>query len=281
MKEKIKKIIKAVSKTLFFVAIVLTVAMFWYGQYNFYFADRDTPSEYSAETECPANSNVAVIKIYGDISTYRESADSDSVLALSDEILGYIDQIKEDSEAMAVVVEIDSYGGSPAASAGIMQALKEIGKPTVALIKEGAVSGGYFIATGANKIYANKMSNVGGIGITMSYLDHSQQNKKEGIIYRQLSAGKFKDTGDPDKELTAAEQEFLMRDVKKLHQLFVEMVAENRNLDIKAVEKIADGSTMLGPDAKEAGLIDEIGGIEDVKNYLQTQLGVEPKLCVY
>ncbi len=275
MKEKIKKIIKSVSKTIFFVAIVLTVAMFWYGQYFVYFAGGDT------STGCSAYSNVAVIKIYGDISTYRDSADLDSVLTLSDEVLDYIENIKANNEIKAVVVEVDSYGGYPAAAVEITEALKGIGKPTVALIKEGAVSGAYLIATATNKIYANKMSDVGGIGVTSSYLDYSQQNKKEGIVYRQLSAGKFKDTGDPNKELTAEERELLMRDVENIHQFFIEMVAKNRNLDIKAVEKIADGSTMLGPDAKEAGLIDEIGSIEDVKNYLRAKIGTEPMLCVY
>jgi len=115
----------------------------------------------------------------------------------------------------------------------------------------------------------------------MSYLDYSQKNKQEGLTYQQLSSGKFKDAGDPDKELTAEEKELLMKDIEKMHQLFIENVAVNRNLDIETVEKLADGSTMLGQDAKGKGLIDEIGNINDAKEWLKNQLEIEPELCIY
>jgi len=112
-------------------------------------------------------------------------------------------------------------------------------------------------------------------------LDYSQKNKQEGLTYQQLSSGKFKDAGDPDKELTAEEKELLMKDIEKMHQLFIENVAVNRNLDIETVEKLADGSTMLGQDAKGKGLIDEIGNINDAKEWLKNQLEIEPELCIY
>jgi protease-4 len=115
----------------------------------------------------------------------------------------------------------------------------------------------------------------------MSYLDYTEQNRKEGIIYQQLSSGKYKDTGDPDKKLTGEERELLMRDVEKMHRIFIEMVAEYRGLAIETVERLADGSTMLGEEALLAGLIDEIGDIEDVKDYLRTQLDIEPFICTF
>jgi len=137
------------------------------------------------------------------------------------------------------------------------------------------------VASAADKIYASEMSSVGSIGITMSYLDYSQQNRQEGITYQQLSSGKFKDTGNPDKILTAEEKELLMRDVKILHEAFVKRVAENRGLDIEQVEKLADGSTMLGGAAKENGLIDEIGNMSDAQEWIKGGLGIEPEICVY
>ena len=72
-----------------------------------------------------------------------------------------------------------------------------------------------------------------------------------------------------------------MRDVNIVHQIFIEMVAEHRGLEIEVVEELADGSTMLGNDAKKAGLIDEIGDIEDVKQYLRDEFDIEPVLYVY
>jgi len=115
----------------------------------------------------------------------------------------------------------------------------------------------------------------------MSYLDYSEQNKDQGIIYQQLSSGKFKDSGDPDKELTEEEKELYMRDVSILYDIFVRKVAENRNLDIEKVRELADGSIMLGQAAKDNGLIDEIGDIYDVKEWIRQELGIEPVICNY
>jgi len=119
----------------------------------------------------------------------------------------YIDEIENDEYIGALIVEIDSYGGYPVASEEITNALKRMKTPVIALIRESAASGAYLIATGADKIYASEASDVGSIGVTMSYLDYSEQNKDQGIIYQQLSSGKFKDSGDPDKELTEEEED--------------------------------------------------------------------------
>jgi len=70
-----------------------------------------------------------------------------------------------------------------------------------------------------------------------------------------------------------------MENIEKMHKIFVEEVAQNRNLDIQKVEKLADGSTFVSQDAKENGLIDEIGGLNEVKEYLKKELNIEPKLC--
>jgi len=279
MKEKIKIILK----TTFLLAIVLTIVMYWFDQYNYYFGEY-----YEHTFECPFESNVALIKIQGEIMTYgTELVDPESSetisedIASSETVVDYINQIEEDDYMKAIIVEIDSYGGSPVASEEIMNALKRAAKPTIAVIREGAASGAYLIASAADRIYASEVSDVGSIGVTISYLDYSQQNNKEGIIYQQLSSGKFKDTGDPDKELTSEEKELFMRDINILHEAFVKRVAENRGLDIEKVEKLADGSTMLGKAAKENGLIDEIGDINDAKNWIREELGIEPEICVY
>lgn len=279
MKEKIKKILKII----LLLAIILTIATYWYGQYNYHFGEY---SEYSIT--CPEGSNVAVINIHGEIATYLIESSSSEVsdpslldAVSSEEIVAYIDETEKDGDIKAVIVEIDSYGGYPVASEEIMNALKRMTKPTIAVIRGGAASGAYLVASGADKIYASEMSDVGGIGVTMSYLDYSRKNQQEGITYQQLSSGKFKDTGDPDKDLTAEEKELLMRDVKIIHEAFVKRVAENRGLDIEKVEKLADGSTVLGKAAKENGLIDEIGNIYDAEEWIKNELKIEPKICVY
>ncbi len=278
MKEKIIQIFKII----LLVGIVLTLMMYWYDQYMYYFTDAYSYDE-SSLVECPWDSNVALISIHGDIATYsyysEESGDSDVVS--SEEIVKYIDEIENDEYIGALIVEIDSYGGYPVASEEITNALKRMKTPVIALIRESAASGAYLIATAADKIYASEASDVGSIGVTMSYLDYSEQNKDQGIIYQQLSSGKFKDSGDPDKELTEEEKELYMRDVSILYDIFVRKVAENRNLDIEKVRELADGSIMLGQAAKDNGLIDEIGDIYDVKEWIRQELGIEPVICNY
>ena len=274
MKQKVKTILK----TIFLISTVLTMAMFWFNQ----------GKPYIESVDCPTGSNIALIKIQGSIATYpTETFYAEEIELMptgsvsSEKISAYLDEIEKDDNIKGIIVEIDSPGGSPVASEEIMDALKRAIKPTVAVIRGHGASGGYLIASGADIIFASEMSDVGGIGVTMSYLDYSQQNEYEGIIYQQLSSGKFKDAGAPDKELTTEERELYMRDVIKLHNIFVENIAVNRNLDIEIVEELADGSTMLGQDAKENGLIDVIGSIYDAQEWLSDKLDIEPKVCVY
>ena len=263
---------KQVFKIIFFVLIIGTVFMFWYDQVTFnFFAEQEDVSQIWEDS-----SNVALIKVYGDIVGYEEVWESGWMQTSSEKVLEYINQININEQIKAIIVEIDSGGGEPVASEEIYMALKRTQKPTVALIKGMGASGAYVVAIGTDKIYASNFSDVGSIGVTMSYLDYSKQNEKEGITYQQLSSGKFKDAGDMDKELTVEEKELLMRDINKVHRMFVEIVAENRDLDYDYVAKLADGSTMLGIDAKEVGLIDEIGDLEDVKEYLSNKLDIEP-----
>jgi len=113
----------------------------------------------------------------------------------------------------------------------------------------------------------------------MSYLDYSNQNKKEGIQYIELSSGKYKTTGDPNRPLSEEEKKLLMRDVQILHENFIQTVAANRKLDINKVKELADGFSILGQTALEQGLIDKIGGFYDVKDYPKEKIGEEVKIC--
>jgi len=264
--EKVKKILKIV----LVVFVVLTALAFW-TEKGLYFLEEDE-DDY-AGLPCYEYGDIGIIEIKGEIVPYlvyasdsQEPENPDSVS--SEDVVYCLDGLKENGDVRAVILEINSYGGSPVASEEIMNAIKRLSKPSVAVIREGAVSGAYLIASATNKIFASEFSDVGGIGITMSYLDYSKQNNKDGITYQQISAGKFKDTGDPDKPLTAEEKELLMRDIKISHEFFVKKVAQNRKLDIEKIRALADGSSMLGASAKENGLIDEIGGFNEAENWV-------------
>ena len=140
-------------------------------------------------------------------------------------------------------------------------------------------SSGYLSASGASYIVAYDDSDVGSIGVTMSYVDNADKNKTDGLTFNQLSMGEYKDAGNPDKMLTQDEGDLFMRDVKIMYNNFIKTVSENRHLDIKKVTALADGSSMLGQMAKDNGLIDQVGTIYDVENYLKQKIKTNVNIC--
>ena len=279
---KVKKVFKIIGIAI----VVFIIIAFCFGVYFLFFSSDDTGEEMDvAEQGVEENCNVSGISLHGDLMTYISPADFDAEGTLlydesaSEDIVYQIEQADKDETIRAILLEIDSYGGGPTAGEEVANALKSATKPTVALIREGGASAAYWVATGADVIFASANSDVGSIGVTMSYLDNTAQNQKEGLAYNQLSSGKFKDTGDPNKTLSVEEKALLMRDVNIIHQNFMEAVAENRNLDINKVKAMADGSSMLGEMALQNGLIDKIGGESEVKEYLKEKIGDEVEIC--
>jgi len=287
MFQKIKKILsiridkrwfRKLAIILVVLAAVITIAneaYYWIGDdYDYYSEDFVGSDEDLYSGSC----NVAGIMIRGDIVTYLDE-DSEYLQTSSEDVDYLVNEAEYKENVKAILIEIDSYGGYPVAAEEIATVLKLSSKPVVALIREGGLSAAYWIATAADRIFASAGSDVGSIGITMSYLDYANQNQTDGLTYNQLSAGKFKDYGDPNKPLTYEERQLLMRDVNILHEIFIKTVATNRNLDIEVVRKLADGSSMLGEMALENGLIDEIGGQYDVDVYIGNLIEEEVEVC--
>ncbi len=249
-----------------------------FGDYSF---DDTAFSEEGAEV-C----NVSGIELHGEIVTYTvpENEDGDG-LPLKDETSSeYIISLLRDAEAddaiKAIIIEIDSYGGSPVASYEINQVIhKETTKPVVAMVRSAATSGAYLVAAAANTIFATPYSDIGSIGITMSYLDSANKNKNEGLTYNSVSTGKYKDYGNPDKTLTEAEKALMMRDLNIIYEDMVKTIASDRHLDNNKVRELADGSSIPGQMAKDKGLIDEIGSFTEVESYLKDMLGEEVEVC--
>lgn len=243
-------------------------------EYSYYYEDVYT------DPSC----NVAGINLHGTIMTYLPAHaegdinfDYDTVA--SEDIIWSIESANENANIKAIVLEIDSLGGLPVAGEEIANAVKNSEKPVLGFIRQAGASAAYWAVSGADRIWASKNSDVGSIGVTMSYLNNVENNKKEGFTYEQLSSGKFKDSGSPDLPLTKEEKDLFMRDVNIVYQNFMNAVSINRNIPIEEVKKFADGSTVLGERAKELGLIDEIGGIIEIEKYLENQIGEKPEIC--
>jgi len=273
-KEKIANILA--SKKVYFIGFGLLAVVFLI---QLYFLSNQIHILPSAN-----NCNVQGIRLHGQLYTYRNRASDDSGqsskdISSSEEITSAIEKANKDNSIKAVLLEIDSTGGSGVAGWEIAEALKHSNKPTVALIRESGDSAAYWAATGAKYIIASTNSDVGDIGVTMSYVGNFDKNAQDGLTFYQLSEGKFKDAGNPDKQLTPEEQQLFMRDLKIDYDNFVKDVAANRHLDINKVTALADGSSMTGQMAKDNGLIDQVGGIYEAQSYLQKQIRTNVNIC--
>lgn len=268
-------------------ALIIVVDQVSYSFSLGYYADyySDDYEEESLEDEAGKECNVLGIELYGDLVTYisadriDEAGNSLYDETASQNIVLAIEDMERDDRVKAIILEIDSYGGLPVAAEEVELALKRSTKPTVALVRNGAVSAAYWSATGADIIFASALSDIGSIGVTYSYVDSSKKDEQEGYTYNSLSTGEFKDYGDPSKPLTEAERELIMRDLNIINDNFIKTVAANRNIDIDQVRKLADGSSMPGELALEYGLIDRIGGMAEVREYLKEKINEEVDVC--
>lgn len=245
---------------------------------------RDIEEDASIADTIPENCSVLGINLHGMLFTYIPfHADNDTSFnydsVSSEEIIGKIKEANKDEKIKAIIIEVDSSGGIPAAGEEIAAAIKNSEKPVVAFIRGIGASSSYWAISNAEKIWASKNSSVGSIGITMSYLSNAERNKKDGLTYEKLSSGIYKDAGSLDVPLTKEERALFMRDVNIMFGNFIEAISTNRNISVDKVKAIADGSTVLGDKAKEIGLIDEIGNLVEVEKYLEEKLGETPEVC--
>ena len=235
----------------------------------------------------PKSCNVWVVKLRWELYSYLIDDDLDyywnSIFdeVSSEHIRQWIEYFSGDDQFDMIVLDIDSYGWSPYWAEEIMNALSRTNKDTVALIREAGLSAAYYSALWADKIIASKMSDVWSIWVTMSYLSYSDYNKDNWVKYEELATWKFKNSWDPDKELTAEERELFMRDLQIIHDYFVTDIAEHRNLDIERVKELADWSSMLWEQALQEWLIDEIWDLDTIKKEFFDKYWYEAEFCVY
>lgn len=225
--------------------------------------------------------NVAVIPIKGEIMIEGSSGFFSTDVASSSEIVSYIEDAAKNKEIKAIVLEIDSPGGSPVASDEIATAIKRANKTTIAHIREIGASGAYWIASSANIIVANRMSITGSIGVFGSYLDYSGLLNRFNVTYERLVAGKYKDAGIPYRKMTPEEELIFQRSLDRLHTYFIEEVARNRNMSVEKVRNLSTGQWYLGVDAKDLGLVDVLGDKNDVDKILHDKLNETPVYVRY
>lgn len=218
--------------------------------------------------------NIGIVPITGVISTGDGNSMIGEKATPSEKIVEWIKTADKDEKTKAILLEIDSPGGSPVATEEIATAVKNSNKTVVAVIRETGASGAFWVATSADYVFASKMSLTGSIGVVGSRLEFSGLLKDYNVTYRRLVAGKYKDAGSPWKEMTSEEQSLFQTMLDQVHTDFINAVAENRNLPVEKIREIATGFVLTGAQAKELGLIDAIGNKDDAIKYIENKLNI-------
>ena len=189
----------------------------------------------------------------------------EGIIGDAGEIIDQINEFADNNGIRAVVLRIDTPGGSVAPSQEIYQAVRELRKKKKVVVSMGSVaaSGGYLIAVAADRIVANPGTITGSISAVMHYANVEELLKKVGVRSSVIKSGKFKDIGSPVREMTAEERSLIQGIVDDIYDQFVRTVSENRKIPLSKIVRLADGRVFTGRQAKELGLIDDLGGLQD------------------
>lgn len=181
----------------------------------------------------------------------------------SKDIVDELDKYRKDDDVKAIVIRVESPGGTVAASQEIYNAIKRLSleKPVIVSMGSVAASGGYYIACGATKIVANPATITGSIGVRMDLLRFGELLKWAKIDHETLKSGKFKDIASPDRPLTPEEREILEKMLIEMHRQFKDIVMKDRKIPEEMIEKIFDGRIFSGEEALSLGLVDQLGGL--------------------
>ena len=192
------------------------------------------------------------------------------------EILEKIETLKNDETIKGVLLLIDSPGGALSPSVEISLAIKSLNsrKPVVAYAKGTMASGSYLGGVWASKIYANPGSFIGSIGVIMQGLDVSEAAAKLGFAEQIVKAGELKEAGTMMRKWSDAERASLQALVDESYELFTREVAQARSLDLRKRDTWANARVFLASGAKDVGLIDEVGSLDDAKSALVKASGV-------
>lgn len=192
-----------------------------------------------------------------------------------------VDRAAKDVSVRAMLVAIDSPGGSVAGGEGLHAAIsrfREAGKPVVAVMGGTAASAGYMVALPAERVLAREATLTGSIGVLLQSFDASDLLDRLGVRPEILASGALKDQPSPFRPLSEAGRAALMRVVADLHEQFMAMVAAGRRLPPERVREVADGRVFTGRQALALGLVDAIGGEREARMWLAGEKGVSEDL---
>ena len=209
--------------------------------------------------------------------------DITGLISDSQYIVNQVKKFRQDKRIRGIILRIDSPGGAVGPSQEIYDEVlktRESGKTIYASMGALAASGGYYIASAAEKIFANPGTLTGSIGVIMVFSNAKGLMEKIGLQPEIVKAGEYKDIGSPARAMTQKERNLLQSVVTDVHQQFIEAVASGRDISVAEVTKIADGRILTGRQAYSLNLVDQMGGLQVSIDQLAHKVGIigSPKI---
>jgi protease-4 len=194
--------------------------------------------------------------------------DLEGVILDPKEVVDQLRKFADDDSIKAIIIHVNSPGGGVAASEEIYREVKRVRdekhRYIVASIETVGASGAYYVSSATNKIYADSGSVVGSIGVIAEWVNYGDLMRWAKLKPEVLKVGQFKDTGDPTRELTPAERQYLQGLIDNMYSQFVQAVADGRHAKVSDIKPIADGRVWTGEQALDLHLIDQIGDFRSV-----------------
>src|SRR5271157_3303007 len=192
--------------------------------------------------------------------------DLDGVILSPQPVVGELKKFADDSSIKAIILHVNSPGGGVAASEEIYREVKRIRnekkKKIVVSIESVGASGAYYVAAASDKIYADQGSIVGSIGVIAQWVNYGDLLKWAKMKDIVIKTGEFKDTGNPARDLTPAEQAYMQSLIDNMFGQFIKAVADGRGLKYDDVKSFANGKVWTGEQAMSMRLVDSVGDFE-------------------
>ena len=227
---------------------------------------------------------IAVVPVEGEIASADSTVAGTQPTVTPEGLADALQQAKDDESVAAVVLEVNSPGGGVTASDEMHQSILDFkrssGKPVIVSMGDTAASGGYYISTAADKIVANETTLTGSLGVFIPLLNFSEAAQKYGVTQEYIKSGKFKTMGSSWKDLTPEERKIFQSIVSEEYDRFVQVIVEGRGLPEERVREIADGRIYSGEQAKELGLVDSFGSLDEAAEISRNLANVEEATVV-
>ena len=226
---------------------------------------------------------VAVIYIDGQIAGVDGGNLTGVGSVTPERVIAELKRAEDDDSVKAIILRIDSPGGTASASEEIAMEVARVKKPIIASVGDVCASGAYMIASQCDEIMCTTSSSIGSIGVIMEVGDYSELFDKLGVKFISIHEGEFKDAGAPWRSLTASETAMLESDIKLVYDEFIATVAEGRKMKQAEVRTLATGWAWPGRRAEELGLVDKMGNYSDAVAEAARKGGIEgePRIVSY